>query len=666
MKRRISMMQKMTKQLGMLLSFLLIFAQVSLVQPLISDAVALNEAVTITALDSDGEKVIDTKAVEFQDGDTAWDMLEEEADQLEFDESEWGKMLHGINGVKPDFEADGHFWGFFINGQAASAGLDAYDVKHGDNILLVETDSTDAVGKVTVSAIDDDGNEFVKKTEVGLASHATAHDAILQAVDDVDVSVDDQFFSMINNINDYEMADNQWWELLSNGEALQVGALSHQVQPGEHIQLRLQSFDDGSSEPEDEPEEDDAKDENSNEDSPGKEESDDTPDKDKVDQDKNEESEKKETSGLSDEAKKQIDEDIEFLTNKFSKENLATKYGHEWEVWGLGVAGKRAPESYFSSIEKLMQDPDENLEPVTELEKVIIALSVQGFDATDIAGYDLIERLNNHDGLTVNISSAIYALIAINSGEYEMDDEKEAEIIQYILDQEVADGGWTYFGDTPSVDITGMALTGLAPYKDNPEVKEKIDRAVSFLSESQAENGGYYEELNGGYTSEAAAQAIIGLSFIGIDATSEAFTKEEGNLIDYLLEFRADDGYLHILDDKETNLFPNQQALLALAYYKDKMLGEGQPTPKPNQNNEGKKPKDDSSEMTKDDDEKGTEDTKHDTSSTVGAGDDEGRNVNSDILPKTATDVFNYIAVGLAIVVIGIMLLIVQKRRNKQ
>ena len=52
--------------------------------------------------------------------------------------------------------------------------------------------------------------------------------------------------------------------------------------------------------------------------------------------------------------------------------------------------------------------------------------------------------------------------------------------IQYILDCQLYDGGWSLFGGTPSAvssdnvsdpDITGMALQALAKYQDRADVK---------------------------------------------------------------------------------------------------------------------------------------------------------------------------------------------------
>src|SRR5699024_9877527 len=106
-----------------------------------------------------------------------------------------------------------------------------------------------------------------------------------------------------------------------------------------------------------------------------------------------------------------------------------------------------------------------------------------------------------------------------------------------------------------SIDITAMALIGLSPYSDQPKVKEALDKTVDFLSNVQTDNGGFDGgSFVGGITSEAASQAIIGLTAYGIDPTNDNFTKNGINLIDHLLSYQNDDGgFMHTQADSDSN-----------------------------------------------------------------------------------------------------------------
>ena len=55
------------------------------------------------------------------------------------DESEWGLMVTVVNGIEADFEADGAFWGFFIDGDFAMQGVDATYIEEGVVYALIYT-----------------------------------------------------------------------------------------------------------------------------------------------------------------------------------------------------------------------------------------------------------------------------------------------------------------------------------------------------------------------------------------------------------------------------------------------------------------------------------------------------------------------------------------------
>ena len=60
-----------------------------------------------------------------------------------------------------------------------------------------------------------------------------------------------------------------------------------------------------------------------------------------------------------------------------------------------------------------------------------------------------------------------------------------------ILSYQCSDGGWALMGDESDVDMTAMALTALAPYKDDVEVKAAVDAALAYLSDAQQDDGGF-------------------------------------------------------------------------------------------------------------------------------------------------------------------------------
>ena len=142
-----------------------------------------------------------------------------------------------------------------------------------------------------------------------------------------------------------------------------------------------------------------------------------------------------------------------------------------------------------------------------------------------------------------------------------------AELLKYQKD----DGSWslstTKEGST-SYDITAMALIGLAPYTNQLEARQAMNRAVSFLAEAQGPTGGFDEAFVGGISSEATSQVIIGLTANQIDPRMSMFTKNGINLVDHLLSFQTSDGgFKHTAGESRSNAMATEQALQALVAF---------------------------------------------------------------------------------------------------
>ena len=52
------------------------------------------------------------------------------------DESEFGLYIKTVNGITADYDKDGVYWAFYINGEYAMTGVDATDITAGDSYAL--------------------------------------------------------------------------------------------------------------------------------------------------------------------------------------------------------------------------------------------------------------------------------------------------------------------------------------------------------------------------------------------------------------------------------------------------------------------------------------------------------------------------------------------------
>ena len=259
--------------------------------------------------------------------------------------------------------------------------------------------------------------------------------------------------------------------------------------------------------------------------------------------------------------------------------------GGEWAVLGLARAGYKVPEKYFDNYYiKAVQFIKENINDKeqlhsvksTENSRLILALTAIGKDVTDVAGHNLLAGLSDLDYLKKQgINGPIWALIALDSHEYEIPALKgdgtqatRENILAYILDKQLEDGGWTLSGKTADPDMTGMALQALAPYySTNADVKAAVDKALGCLSDIQLENGGF-SSWGEGENVESCVQVIAALTALGIDPTTDArFVKANGNTLSSLLRYALPEGgFEHILGGGY-DAMATEQGILALVAY---------------------------------------------------------------------------------------------------
>ena len=186
---------------------------------------------------------------------------------------------------------------------------------------------------------------------------------------------------------------------------------------------------------------------------------------------------------------------------------------------------------------------------------------------------------------------------ALDAGDYDIPEVSGIEnvttrqkLINYILSNQLDDGGWNlYYSESDDEeenakqkaqlngdpDLTGMAMTALAPYRSQTKVKAALDKAVKCLSSMQNSDGGY--TAWGASSSESISQAICGLTSVGINPNTDSRFKKNGkSLVDALLSFYDEKtgGFRHVNTasggyEPVVNQMATEQAYYALAAYKN-------------------------------------------------------------------------------------------------
>lgn len=206
----------------------------------------------------------------------------------------------------------------------------------------------------------------------------------------------------------------------------------------------------------------------------------------------------------------------------------------------------------------------------TEYSRVILAWTAIGRDAADVGGFNLLVPLADFEQTTFQgLNGPIFALLALDCGNYEIPENETFNTqatrdmyVDYIVNAESTDGGWSLAGGPAEIDITAMALQALAKYQDRPDVAAAVERGVELLSQQQNANGGF-SDINS-ETSEAISQTIVALTELGISLEDPRFVKNGNTLKDALLRYQLSDGSFSHLMDGDTDLLSTEQAFYAL------------------------------------------------------------------------------------------------------
>lgn len=263
----------------------------------------------------------------------------------------------------------------------------------------------------------------------------------------------------------------------------------------------------------------------------------------------------------------------------------------EWTVLSLARGnyydtGDKYFEDYYSRIEETVKEKAASVNlngalhkvKSTENSRLIMALSAIGKDPTKVGGVDLVGAYSANGFSWIKkqgLNGPVFALIALDTYNYKTSDATiRQQCVDYILQAELANGGWALSGTTADPDMTAMVLQALANYADNSDVKDAAERGFAALSRIQKDNGGYASW--GSVNSESIAQVIVACTAWGIDpSTDSRFVKSGGSTVDALLEFYVPDGkgFAHVLETTggyaggEVNAMATDQACYALVAY---------------------------------------------------------------------------------------------------
>jgi hypothetical protein len=228
--------------------------------------------------------------------------------------------------------------------------------------------------------------------------------------------------------------------------------------------------------------------------------------------------------------------------------------GGEWVVAAFSEGGFKRPDGYFQAyydnLVEFLKERDGVISErkYAEYSKAIYGVTAAGYDASNVAGYDLTLPLGDYETTVAQgINGPIWALIALDSGNYKIPENPKAKTkatremyVDYILSRELEGGGFAFMGKHADPDITAMAWQALSKYTCREDVSAAGAAAVKKLSELQQPDGGY--KSMGDPNAESVSQVIIALCRLGISINDPRFMKNGCSPLDNLMTYRNEDG----------------------------------------------------------------------------------------------------------------------------
>ncbi|MDD6489971.1 MAG: cadherin-like beta sandwich domain-containing protein [Clostridia bacterium] len=256
--------------------------------------------------------------------------------------------------------------------------------------------------------------------------------------------------------------------------------------------------------------------------------------------------------------------------------------GNEWIILSL-VRGEQITDeirnTYIKSAEdyvKTVGSSKLSNTKSTDNSRFIITLTALGCDVTNIGGYNLLEPYSDYEYLSgQGINGLVYALVSLDTKNYEIPVSSDSanqttreKLIDSIISSQLSDGGWTFYGDVSDSDMTAMVLQALAPYYNSDNnVKSSVDKALTFLSSNQQDNGSFVSY--GSQDCESNAQVITALTALGIDILSDTrFIKNGNTALDGLKLFYNDGTFSHLQNGTENGVSTNQAYYALVSYYR--------------------------------------------------------------------------------------------------
>jgi LPXTG-motif cell wall-anchored protein len=469
------------------------------------------------------------------DQTTAYDALVQAVGLENIDAS--GGFINAIKGLS---SKDPLYWFVFVNGIGISDAANQHKIFPNDKVSFNYLDWHKAT-QVSLKVVGPNEQSIYSNDFIYIVGKPTALQLLQVSLGTDKIGLKNtQYGPMITSINGTEAQGNSYWSFLVNDQYENVGADGYQLKPTDQVTFKYVTYTPTSG-------------------SSG------TTGSTNSSTDSNTTSTPATNKEVipSDKLQKSMDTASQFVLNNPLD---------EWSAVALNKAGKTVPTSYLENVVQDVVNKKGKFHFITDPERYTLGVLAAGGDPTNISGYNLVQSIYNGNVTSQGINGVIYALIALDSGNFNIPSDAlwtREKLVNEILKNQNPDGHWslTTTADRSDADITAMALTALAPYKNQTAVENSINSGITYLSKTYQSTA---------VNSQTAAQIIIALSALGkYDTSAQLFEKNGTGILSYLLSFQNNDGGFALNSGEASDVMATQQGLMAVSAYQLYKNGKG-------------------------------------------------------------------------------------------
>lgn len=246
----------------------------------------------------------------------------------------------------------------------------------------------------------------------------------------------------------------------------------------------------------------------------------------------------------------------------------------EWTPLCLAAAGTAPSSAQVRQVENAIAQGAQSDQNPTDLAKQILLATACGLNPADVSGVHLLEALSEQEQMDKQgANGPIFALLALDCGGYDLSADSRwsrESLTELLLTYQREEGGFGLNQQMElDVDVTALSLLALAPYREDPQVVQSVERGLNWLSGQQLDGGGF--SSMGQESCESVSTVLSALAALGISPEDPAFVKDGNSPLDALAAYQQADGSFSHLPGGSANTLATQQALLALVGTEEKV-----------------------------------------------------------------------------------------------